>query len=157
MKTLASLLVMLLCSALLLSCKKEQSTAPVDTSPAQYAGVWTGTTDQSLPVYFRITQTGLVDSLTVRIRLYIGLSTCTGTFIKDSVTTVQGGAFVARVMLPGSNVSTRVRTTLSSSTGGSGTYDGYSGSFSIICGSSFTMGTGSIMGKTTWQASKTGQ
>ena len=157
MKVSTSLLVLLLSSALLLTCKKEQSTAPVDTSPAQYAGVWTGTTDQSLPVYFRITQTGLVDSLTVRIMLYVGMSTCTGTFIKDSVSTVQSGAFVARATLPGSNVSTRVRVTLSSSSAANGTFDGYYGSFAIICGSSYMTGIGSIMGKTNWQATKTGQ
>jgi hypothetical protein len=157
MKNVLSLVVLMACLSLSLSCKKDQATAPVEPSPAQYAGVWTGTTDQSLPVYFRVTQTGVVDSLTVRIRLYVGMSTCTGTFVKDSACMIQGGAFVARVMLPGSSVSTRMRTTLSSPGAAGGTYDGYSGSFSIICGSSYMVGTGSIMGKTIWQATKTGQ
>jgi len=150
------ILMPLLLLCLVLNCKKDQPTAP-ETSIEQYGGTWTGTTGQGLPIYIHITQAGMIDSLTVRISVYVGLSSCTGTFTKDSVCSLKNGSFVARVMLPGSSLVTRVRGSLSSSSSGSGTYDGYGGSFSLICGSSFMIGTsGSLIGKASWTVSKSG-
>lgn len=151
---LHSVLVIFVFSSL--SCKSDSSTSPTSptVSVAQYAGVWTGTTGQSLPVYFRINSSGEVDSLTVRIRMSIGLGTCTATFSKDSTAMVQGNSFVAKVRFSGASFITRVRATLSTTTSSSGTYDSYSGSFSLICGTTFSVGTGSLIGTGSWTATK---
>lgn len=149
-------IITLACVLFALSCSKDSSTSPQETSAnvAQYAGVWTGTTGQSLPVYFRINSTGEVDSLTVRIRMTVGLGTCTATFNKDSTVIVQGNSFVAKVRFSGASFVTRLRATLSSATSSSGTYDSYSGSFSLICGTTFSVGTGSLIGTGSWTATK---
>ncbi len=139
-------------------CTKDESTGPDTGTPnvAQYAGVWTGTTDQRLPVYFRITSSGVVDSLTIRIRMEFPTFTCTATFNKDTTVSVQGNSFVARVKYAGStNIITRVRATLSSASSSQGSYDGYGGSFSLVCGSTFATGfTSTIIDQGTWTATK---
>jgi hypothetical protein len=161
MKRTTLLPPLLLGAAILLgSCGKDEPTGPDTSTPsvAQYAGVWAGTTGQSLPVYFRINSAGEIDSLTIRIRMSLPTFTCTATFVKDSSVTVRGNSFVARVMFAGASFVTRVRVTLSSESSSQGSYDGYGGSFSLICGSSWSMGTaGSIISPGTWVATKTGQ
>ena len=152
------LALMLFMAFAVLSCSKDDS--PTDTQQqnvAQYAGTWTGTTGQSLPVYFHITSAGIVDSLTVRIRMSLGLGTCTGTFSKDTTVTLEGNTFGGRVYLPGASFKTKVRATLGSASSASGTYDGYYGSFVLICGSSLSMGTGTMISQDTWSATKSGQ
>ncbi|HLF19404.1 MAG TPA: hypothetical protein VI704_01310 [Bacteroidota bacterium] len=139
-----------------LSCKSDDSTSPTSASVAQYAGVWTGTTGQSQPIYFRINSSGVVDSLKVTIRMSVGLGTCTAPFYKDTTVTIQGNTFAARVSYVGASFKTTVRGTLGSSSSSSGTYDGYGGSFSLICGSTFSVGTaGSIISQGTFTATKT--
>ncbi len=148
------------CVLVSISCKKDEPTSPAGSvSVAQYAGVWTGTTGQGFPIYFRITSAGIIDSLTIRIRMSFSTFTCTAPFDKDSTVSVQGNSFVAKVRYAGSsNIITRVRATLNSASESVGSYDGYGGSFSIICGSVFAVGTaGSIISQSTWTATKTGQ
>lgn len=139
-----------------LSCKSDSSTSPTSAvSVAQYAGVWTGTTGQSQPVYFRINSSGVVDSLTVRIQMSLGLGTCTATFVKDTTVAVQGNTFAARVSFVGASFRTTVRATLSSSSSGSGSYDSYGGAFSLLCGSTFSTGIGgSLISQGTFTATK---
>ncbi|HEY4613528.1 MAG TPA: hypothetical protein VII11_11150 [Bacteroidota bacterium] len=159
-RTLFAVLLVFLAFVVLSCSKDESSSTGPDNTPAvaQYAGVWTGTTGQSQPVYFRINSSGEVDSLTIRIRMSIaGVGTCTATFVKDSTTKIQGNSFVAKIQFSGASFVSRMRATLGSSSSSSGTYDGYSGGFSLICGSSFTIGTGSPLGGGTWTATKTGQ
>ncbi|MBM4167741.1 MAG: hypothetical protein FJ215_01080 [Ignavibacteria bacterium] len=142
-----------------LSCSKDDPTSPDPGSAnvAQYAGTWTGTTGQSLPVYFHVKPNGEIDSLTIRIRMSFPTFTCLATFDKDSAITVQGNSFVARVKYAGANFVTRVHATLGSSSAADGSYDGYGGSFSIVCGSIISMGTaGTVISKGTWSATKTG-
>jgi hypothetical protein len=139
-----------------LSCKSDDSTSPTSASVAQYAGVWTGTTGQSQPIYFRINSSGVVDSLTVRIQMSLGLGTCTATFVKDTTVVIQGNSFVARVSFVGASFKTSVHATLSSSSSSSGSYDSYGGAFSLICGSSFSTGVaGSLISQGTWTATRT--
>lgn len=154
---LCSVSVILVLSSL--SCKSDEATAPTSTvSVAQYAGVWTGTTGQNLPVYFRITSQGVIDSLTVRIRLNVGPYSCNATLTKDSGATVQNGAFVGRVKLPGSTVFTSVRATLGSPSIAQGTYDSYWASSAVACGAIFFYGSSdSVIKLGTWQATRTSQ
>jgi hypothetical protein len=153
--------MLMLMTGVMLSCSKKESTEP-DVNPPpisvdKYAGVWTGTTGQSLPVYFHIKPTGEIDSLTIRIKMSFPTFYCTATFVKDSSISVQGNSFVARVKYAGANFVTRMRATLGSVSSSQGSYDSYGGSFSIICGSTWAMGTtGSIISKGTWTATKTG-
>lgn len=153
-------IITLACVLFALSCSKDSSTSPQEASAnvAQYAGVWTGTTRQNLPVYFRITSQGVIDSLTARIRLNVGPYSCNATLTKDSGVTVQNGAFVGRVKLPGSTVFTRVRATLGSTSIAQGTYDSYWASSAVACGAIFFYGSSdSLIGTGSWTATKTGQ
>lgn len=162
LKRITRIVVSSIAIALLIvsGCKKDEPTGPNTSTPnvALYAGVWTGTTGQSLPVYFHINSSGVVDSLTIRIRMSLATFTCTATFFKDSTVTMQGNTFVARVSYAGASFVTWVRATLSSESASQGTYDGYGGSFSLICGSTFSYGTASsIISQGTWSATKSGQ
>lgn len=143
----------------LIGCDKDEPSGPSASNVGQYAGVWTGTTGQNMTVYFRINASGVVDSLTARIRMQFPTFTCTALFQKDSTSTVQGNSFVAKIRYAGSsNIVSHIRGTFSSSTAAQGTYDGYGGQFSIICGSTFAVGvTGTIISAGTWSATKTGQ
>ncbi|HXG37757.1 MAG TPA: T9SS type A sorting domain-containing protein [Bacteroidota bacterium] len=126
-----------------------------------YAGVWTGTTGQNLPIYFRVTSSGIIDSMTIRLRVTfptIPSSSCTATFQRDSGNAIQGTSFVSRVALPPAitNIFTRVRAAFLSSTSAQGTYDRYSGSYFMYCGSTFIFGTGgTVLSQGTWTATKT--
>lgn len=127
--------------------------APAQISP--YLGAWTGTTSQGLAFYLRVADDNFIDSLNARIRLSFPTFTCTGDFLA-SLVEVQGNKFDARVSNPATNITSTFHGTFASETGVSGTYDGYSGSYFIICGSIFSFGTASPLSAGTWQATKTG-
>lgn len=151
--------MLMLMTVVMLCCSKDESNGP-DTPPDvdQYAGTWTGTTGQDLPVYFHIMPTGEIDSLTIRIEMSFATFYCTATFVKDSSISVKGNSFVARVKYPGASFVTRMRATLGSISSSQGAYDSYGGSYSIICGSTFSFGTqGTIISQGTWTATKTGK
>ncbi|MFQ5768914.1 MAG: PEGA domain-containing protein [bacterium] len=121
---------------------------------AIYAGNWSGSTSQNLSVNFHVTDEGVIDNLVVRIRLNFFTFTCTGPFSAGENITIEDGKFDATVRNPATNIFTTLHGTFSSSTAVSGDYDGYSGSFSIICGSKFSIGTASPLSAGTWQANK---
>jgi hypothetical protein len=133
-------------------------TAAAQISP--YAGVWTGMTGQNLPIYFRVTSSGIIDSLTIRLRITfptIPSSSCTATFERDSGNAMQGSTFVSRVALPPTitNIFSRVRGTFLSPATAEGSYDRYSGSYFMYCGSTFNFGTGgTVLSQGTWTATK---
>ena len=124
------------------------------TSGGTYEGVWTGTTAANRNVELCVAENALQDAL-VTVRLSFPTFTCTGPLtITDSVP-ITGSAFSSSFTFPGSNISTTVRGTFTSSTAMSGSHDGYSGSFLIICGSSVALGTsGGILSAGTYTATK---
>ena len=71
----------------------ETTTADIALSQVvgDYAGQWRGTTSQSEPVYFRVNQSGQIDSLTVRLRMDFPTFTCTATFPAAPPITIASG------------------------------------------------------------------
>jgi hypothetical protein len=124
------------------------------TSGGTYEGVWTGTTAANRNVELCVAENALQDAL-VTVRLSFPTFTCTGPLtITDSVP-ITGSAFSSSFTFPGSTISTTVRGNFTSSTAMSGSHDGYSGSFLIICGSSVALGTsGGILSAGTYTATK---
>jgi hypothetical protein len=138
--------------AILAGCSSDGGTGP---GAAQYAGTWSGTTGQNLPIFFRVTPQGAIDSLTIRLRLSFPTFTCTATFPATPPIAVQGQQFNAQVGIPAiTNITTMVHGTFSSATAATGTYDGFSGALSLICGNSVVTGTGSPLAAGTWQATR---
>ena len=56
---------------LIAGCSKDSPTKAKDNgvNPAEYAGVWTGSTSKSYPVYIHVTQDGIIDSLAIGITM----------------------------------------------------------------------------------------
>ncbi len=127
-----------------------------ETSPGAaanpYTGYWYGKTSQNLPVNVHITSTGLVDYFTLRLRLNLITATCTGTAGPSGPFPLNGSQLSTTVTFPGSNVTSDVSGTFSSSTAASGTYSGYSGSVVVVCGSSLFFVWGSVLSDGTWNA-----
>ncbi len=145
-------------SLLLSQCDKDDDDPISGPKVSPYVGVWQGTTGQSLPLMFRVTQEGKVDSLSVRIRVSTPMGTCTGTFFSDTVIAIQSQTFAVPATLPGSNIYTTVRTTFSSTSSTEGSYEKYSGSYILICGGYLIMGSGGTpVAAGTWQATKSAQ
>ncbi len=159
-RRILSLSLLLLLTVAMLCCSKDESSKP-DANPTnvdQYAGVWAGTTGQNLPVYFHITPAGVIDSLTIQIKMDFVTFTCTATFVKDSSISVQGNSFVARVKYAGANFVTRVRATLGSASSSQGSHDSYGGEFDLWCGTTHAWGMASeIIAQGTWTATKAGK
>lgn len=132
--------------------------APTDAppEPSPYEGTWTGTTSRNLPIAFTVNAAGEVDSLIVGLRLSYGLYTCTGPAVAASdPDAIIDQHFDVPVDFPASSVSSIVRGDFSDDgTSVSGAYEGYSGSYSIFCGGSFTIGTGSPLSAGTWTAAR---
>ena len=99
----------------------------------------------------RVTVVGLFLSITVRMT--IGMGSCTGPLLLSSSAAISGSSFTASMAFPGSNITSTAQGSFSG-TSASGSYSGYSGSFSLVCGSSFTVGTGSPLSSGTWTAVK---
>lgn len=119
------------------------------TSP--YTGVWRGTTSDNRNVYFRVTTGGVVDNLTVQVRLNFVTVACTYTLSARTDHPIQGDSLVVSVS---GVIPTTVRGRFTSATAASGSYDSYSGGVFAICGSSLIVGTISVASRT-WQATKT--
>jgi hypothetical protein len=107
---------------------------------SQMAGAWDGTTSQNLPVYMRITPTGLIDSLTIRLRISLGIGTCSATYVTRNVQVSDSGTVEFPVTLP-SLFSTRVRGTFTSSVAVAGTYDAITTGTVILCGNTVVFGS----------------
>ena len=116
-------------------------------------GVWKGTTNSSRNVELCVAD-GAVQDGVVTVRLSFPTFSCTGPlFIQDSVP-ITGSTFSGPFTFTGSTISTTVRGTFTSSTAMNGSHDGYSGSYLIICGSAFSLGTGTILSSGTYTATK---
>lgn len=120
-----------------------------------YSGEWRGTTSQNLPIYFRVDQSGQIDSLTVRLRMDFGTFTCTATFPATPPVAISGTAFNTPLALPITTVSTTLRGTFSSATGAAGTWDAYSDNWAITCGNTVAFGSGGTpLRAGTWTAQR---
>jgi PKD repeat protein len=128
-------------------------TGPEAAGANQYAGYWYGKTSQNLPINIHVTDAGLVDYFTIKLKLDVVSYTCTGTAAPDGSFSLNGNQLSTTVTFPGSTVTSDVAGTFSSKTAASGTYTGFSGSFVLICGSSFTFGFGTPLSSGTWSAS----
>jgi hypothetical protein len=100
-----------------------------------------------------VSSTGAIDSLSITVRLSVGMGSCTGPLLLSAPAALQGSSFNASLEFPGSNITSSASGTFSGSSV-SGSYQGYSGSFSLICGSSYIVGSGSPLSSGTWQATK---
>jgi hypothetical protein len=118
---------------------------------AKLVGQWNGTTAQNLPVRMRLNATGGIDSLTIRLTATFGLSTCTGTVVKTGVPINADSTFETTVGL-GFPSSMRGRFTSAATV--SGTIDGYSGSYGLVCDAMVMIGTGSPWSTIQWQGQK---
>jgi hypothetical protein len=123
-------------------------------APPSYAGVWEGQTSRNRTVRVVVNGAGGIDSLKLTVRLSLGGGYCTGPMILDSPTPVVGNKFTATVVFPGSTIRSTVHGTFGSSSALSGDYEGYSGSFAVVCGNNFSIGTGSLLSAGTFQATK---
>ncbi|MBM4167745.1 MAG: hypothetical protein FJ215_01100 [Ignavibacteria bacterium] len=135
-------------------CKKDDPVQPGnEPTPASspYAGEWRGTTNEGLPIYFRVLSSGVIDSCTTQIRFTYGSFTCDLGFRAPVDTSIQNGAFV----IPMTGVaSTKVRGSFSSNTNASGTYDSFSSEIFILsCNNSLYQGRVSHTAGT-WQATR---
>ena len=124
------------------------------TSP--YAGTWVGKTSGNLVVGLTVSTTGYVDSLIVNWRLSFGTSTCTGPASADlAAHPIINGAFELPVTFPGSSITSMLRGSFSpDGTLVSGTFDSYSGEYTLVCGSTLSVGTGTPLSSGTWQAQR---
>jgi hypothetical protein len=124
------------------------------TSGGTNEGVWTGMTAANRNVQLCVAENALQDAL-VTVRLSFPTFSCTGPLTITDPVPINSGTFSGLFTFPGSTISTTVRGTFSSSTAMSGSHDGYSGSFLILCGSTFSLGTGSgILSSGTYTATK---
>lgn len=127
--------------------------SPSEPEAPNYAGVWVGQTSANRDVRMVVSSSGVVDSLSITVRLSVGMGSCTGPLILSAPTSLQGSSLNATLEFPGSNITSNATGTFSGSSV-SGSYQGHSGSFSLICGGSYIVGTGSPLSSGTWQATK---
>jgi PKD repeat protein len=120
----------------------------------KYAGSWSGTTNGSLPVLFHVNDSGVVDNLTIDLKLRAGGHTCTYEAQSLGSPVLSGSSLSVPVAVLGTGISSTVSGTFSSTSSISGTFTGYHGQFSLTCGGSYTTGIGSPLESGTWQASK---
>jgi cysteine-rich repeat protein len=119
-----------------------------------FHGYWEGKTSQSLPVAFRVNVDGSVSDLQMGLRLSLAGATCTATFA-GKATSLMDAVFTTTVSASGISVAPAVTGTFSSPTAMGGTYAGYSGGYFIVCGSTLSLGTGSLLSAGTFAAAPT--
>jgi hypothetical protein len=127
--------------------------SPSEPEAESYAGVWVGQTSANRAVRMVVSPSGAVDSLSITVRVSVGMGSCTGPLLLSAPASLQGSSLSATLEFPGSNITTTASGAFSGSSV-SGSYQGYSGSFSLICGGSYIVGTGSPLSSGTWQATK---
>ncbi|MDP1676757.1 MAG: PEGA domain-containing protein [Bacteroidota bacterium] len=118
---------------------------------SQYAGVWKGKTSQNLPVYFHITSSGIIDSISMGFRVSMAGSSCTYTTTSDSLLLIPGNSF--SIPISGGMAYTTLRGTFSSASVVAGTTDDFSVN-GLYCTGVFVIGTSVSQGSKTWQATK---
>ncbi|MGZ5432091.1 MAG: BACON domain-containing protein [Thermoanaerobaculia bacterium] len=123
------------------------------TGGGTYDGIWTGMTAADRDVEFCVADGAVQDAL-VRVRLSFPSFSCTGPLTIYNAVPIAANAFGSVFSFPGSTISTTVRGTFTSSSAMTGSHDGFSGSYIIICGSTVGFGTGSVLSPGTYTATK---
>jgi len=124
---------------------------PPDTG--KYMGLWKGTTSQNLPIQFAVDAGGVLLGLQVTVAMNLGSSTCTGPLTLDATQQLVGNSFSGTASYPLGSVFTTVSGTFDSTSAAHGTFEGFSGGYSLICGSSLIISTGgTLFSNKTWQA-----
>jgi hypothetical protein len=119
---------------------------------ALLAGEWAGTTSQKLPIYFRLTAAGVIDSLSLRVSGNIGIGTCTATMTAKGIQLQPSGKFEAPIAAF-SLWSTKVIGAFAPGADASGTFDNLVTQPVIICGSTLLIGSsGLTLPGGTWTA-----
>jgi hypothetical protein len=118
--------------------------------PAALAGSWAGTTDDGGPVTFEISEDGTLTELAIELEISVGTGTCTGTFEAAPNVTIEDGAviFTGTLSNAGGSVDAELTAAFADGTA-TGTYD--VSSFAIVCGGSFSFGSGGPAGELTAQ------
>jgi hypothetical protein len=128
----------------------------VVSQASQYAGAWVGRTSGNQDLGFTVSDDGEVDSLIVFLRLSLGASTCTGpahAFVGSHMIT--DGSFSIPVAFPGSNVTTTLEGSFAvDGTSATGSFAGFSGGFTALCGNNLTFGTGSPLASGTFSVTR---
>lgn len=119
-------------------------------------GAWTGFTTQNNAIGFVITNTNRLTQLGLSINVSPpGGGTCAGNFVGTSAgVSLAGSTFADSVSGIGIGLSRRVPLsgTRASATLTTGTVSGYNGSFAVVCGSLFSIGTGTLWSSFTYEA-----
>lgn len=158
-KILLAIVVFIL-SALVTSCDKKSSSPTENTitppsSPPSYTGEWKGTTGQGYTVYFHVNDQEKIDSLTARIKIYVGNYTATITYPAIPPITVRADTFKALLSVSFTNVSTYIHGKFTSDSTASGTYDKFAAGYYFTDGSILIIGTGGTqMSAGTWSAKR---
>jgi N-acetylneuraminic acid mutarotase len=120
-----------------------RSDAGTQGSPLE--GRWEGTTDEGGPVEFDIASDGRLVRLAIELEVSVGNGTCTGIFEIAPGAAVDGTGFEVSGTLqnPAGTVNGSVSAMLASGMA-SGTYD--IDNFALVCGGSFSFGTGGPSG-----------
>jgi len=159
MKSLSKLklvfIIVIILIFIILACSKDKSpTGPGEPQISPYEGVWEGTTSKNRQIYFSITEQGMIDSLAVKIKIYLGNYSAVITYTADSID-VEADSFAAFLYVPVTNVSTKLHGTFTSYNTVTGSYDEFSDNYFFSDGNIFIIGTGGTqMRAGTWQASK---
>lgn len=129
---------------------------PGEPKISPFSGIWQGKTSQNNPIYFQVTEAGVVDTLSIRLKMSFVTFSVTANFIPDTTCQVKQDTFCIVASLPPvvSNIYTTVHATFDSDTSASGKYDKFYGSFFIITSSHATFGTGTALSAGTWTAKK---
>ncbi len=128
------------------------------SGPSRFAGKWQGETNTGREVSMSVTDEGIVDSMRIYVRMYFVTFYCTGPLLPspDSTIVIEGDEFSHEFFFPLSNITSTVHGVFSSESTADGTYSGYSGSFTLICGSTLAFGSGSPLAAGSWEVTKDG-
>lgn len=116
--------------------------------PSSAAGTWTGTTDDDGPVVIEVGTDQRVNRVSMELEIFIGTGTCTGTFAAMPGVPITGNraTYTGELSNPGGEVQAEIELTFGSATV-TGTYD--VSRFAIVCGGSFSIGSGGPSGSFT--------
>jgi len=121
-----------------------------------YDGSWSGTTGSNRAVSLCVAENA-IQNVTISVRLDFITFTCTTPLIRQQELAITGSTFSGTFTTypEVSNVFTTVRGTFTSPTAMNGSWDPFSQSYFIVCGSTFGFGTGgTILSSGTFTATK---
>jgi Putative binding domain, N-terminal/Viral BACON domain len=122
----------------------------------QYDGTWAGTTNTNRAVSMCVADNAIQD-ITISVRLEFPTFACITPITRQQELAITGNTFSGQfITYPEvANIFTTVRGTFTSASAVNGSWDPYSGSYFIICGSTIGIGTGgNILSAGTFTATK---